>query len=168
MEGNRKSTLRQQLEHSLQGRVCFIGVGNPGYGDDAFGVHLAQALFEAGVPDAVVAGTSPDRWIGTALQRDFDHIVFLDAVEFGAAAGSVVFLDSEEIAQRHPQISTHKISLGTLAKVVESNGATRAWLLGVQPESLKEGRAITPAVRKSMEALLQLLLQRSRQVVTAC
>lgn len=147
--------LREQLECSLQGRVCFMGLGNAEYGDDGFGVRLASELKAAGVPDVVVAGTTPDRWIGRLA--GFDHIVFLDAVEFGGTPGSVVFLDSAEIAARFPQVSTHKISVGVLARWVELGHSTKAWLLGVQAESLKPSPQLTPTLQVSLEALRELL-----------
>jgi len=147
-------TLRQQLERSLGGRVCLMGLGNPDYGDDGFGVRLAEKLIDAGVPNVVVAGVTPDRWI-TQLSS-FDHVVFLDAVECGAVAGDVVFLDSAEMAARFPQISTHKISLGGLAQWIEANGKTQAWLLGVQPESLQSLQLSSP-VQKTLEALRELI-----------
>jgi len=147
--------LRQRLEHSLRGRVCFLGVGNLAYGDDGFGVRLAEKLVAEGVPEVIIAGTTPDRWIGQAA--DFDHIVFLDVVEFGGEPGSVIFLDSAQIASRFPQISTHKISLGLLAQWAESNGTTKAWLLGVQPESLESTPQLTPQLKKSLQLLLDLL-----------
>jgi hydrogenase maturation protease len=147
--------LREQLEQSLAGRVCFMGLGNVEYGDDGFGVRLAEQLTAAALPDVVVAGTTPDRWISHFAS--FDHIVFLDAVEFGGAPGSAVFLDSAEIAVRFPQISTHKISVGVLARWVELTGSTKAWLLGVQPESLKPTPQLTPTLQLTLEALRELL-----------
>lgn len=149
------SNLREQLECSLTGRVCFMGLGNVEYGDDGFGVRLAEELKAGGVPDVIVAGTTPDRWISRFV--GFDHIVFLDAVEFGGTPGSVVFLDSGEIAARFPQISTHKISVGVLASWVELAGSTKAWLLGVQPESLKPSPQLTPTLQLSLEVLRELL-----------
>ena len=168
MAGDSKPNLREQLEHTLRGRVCLMGVGNPDYGDDAFGVHLAEALIEAGVPDVIVAGNSPERYLGNAANMKPDQLVFLDAVEFGAAPGSVMLLDSLQIAARYPQISTHKISLGTLAMFVESNGVTKVWLLGVQPESLKEGQNLTSSVRQTLDALLALLVDAKRQEMSLC
>lgn len=168
MAGDREPNLREQLENALHGRICLMGVGNSQYADDGFGVHLAQALLEAGVPDVIVAGSSPDRYLGATANRKFDHLVFLDAVEFGAAPGSAVFLDCRQIAARYPQISTHKISLGALAGFVESNGVTKAWLLGVQPESLKEGQGLTSTVRKTLDALLELLVQVRTQEMSLC
>ena len=182
--------LREQLQQLLQGRVCLMGMGNVLYGDDGFGVRLAEELkSERRNPRAerrpksegrsedsggnrsgvgywasfglrshvVVAGTAPERWIGRVADGDFDHVIFLDAVDFGGAAGSVVLLNSHEMAARFPQVSTHKLSLGLLAKQVEANGRTKAWLLGVQPKSLKAGEELTATARATLELLLELV-----------
>ena len=105
----------------------------------------------------MIAGTAPERLIGRATEEGFDHLIFLDAVEFGAAPGSVVLLNSQGMAARFPQVSTHKLSLGLLAKRVEANGKTKAWLLGVQPESLRPGEELTPSVGATLQLLLELL-----------
>jgi Ni,Fe-hydrogenase maturation factor len=78
-------------------------------------------------------------------------------VEFGGIPGSAVLLDSDHMTARFPQASTHKLSLGLLAKLAEANGTTKAWLLGVQPDSLRPGAGLTPAVRGTLELLLDLL-----------
>jgi hydrogenase maturation protease len=104
-----------------------------------------------------IAGTTPERWISQVEDEGFDRLVFLDAVEFGGSPGSVVLLDSDEMAVRFPQISTHKLSLGLLAKQAEANARTEAWLLGVQPESLRPREELTPTVRATLEMLLDLL-----------
>ena len=151
------ANLREQLEHCFQGRVCLMGLGNVDYGDDGLGVRLAETLAADGLPEVVVAGTTPERFIGRVANAGYDHVIFLDAVEFGGTSGSVVFLDSEGMAARFPQVSTHKISLGVLAKWVEANGTTKAWLLGVQPESLKAGVGLTPTIQTTLEMLADLL-----------
>ena len=156
------------LDGCLQGRVCFMGLGNVDMGDDGFGVCLAERLSQGGWPAVIIAGTSPEDYLGCCAGGCHDHLVFLDAVEFGAAPGSVVFLDCKQIAARYPQISTHKISLGVLANFVESSGVTKAWLLGVQPESLKEGQGLTPTVRKTLGVLLELLFHLRTQEVNLC
>lgn len=147
--------LRAQLRKCLSGRICWMGVGNVDHGDDGFGVRLAEDLVAVGVPDVVIAGTTPDRWIGQLAS--FDHVVFLDAVEFGGESGSVVFLDSSEMAARFPQISTHKISLGMLARWIEAGGTTKAWLLGVQPESVKSSDQLSAMMQTTRDVLYELL-----------
>jgi hypothetical protein len=61
------------------------------------------------------------------------------------------------MAARVPQISTHRISLGMLAKYVESSGKTRAWLLGAQPATLRRAPAISPALQSTVTALTELI-----------
>ncbi len=150
--------LRQQLESCVSGSVCFIGLGNIHYRDDGFGVRLAEQLIAAGIRHVLVAGTAPDRFLGRLVHPNFDHVIFLDAADFGNAPGSAVVLNSSEMAARYPQISTHKISLALLAQFVEAGGSTKAWLLGVQPESLKAGEELTATMKKSLAAIAGLLI----------
>jgi len=159
--------LREQLDRCFRGRVCLMGLGNVDYGDDGLGVRLAAMLAARGLSGIVVAGTTPERFIGRIADAGYDHVIFLDAVEFGGAPGSVVFLDSEQMAARFPQLSTHKISLGVLAKWVEDKGTTKAWLLGVQPESLKPAQQLTPTVCATVEVLKELLVSLSLAEVSA-
>jgi len=165
---SKETNLGAELEKTLQGRVCLMGLGNPDYGDDGFGVRLAEELLKAGALDVVLAGTAPDRYIGAAADQEFDHLVFLDAVEFGAAPGSAVLLDAREMAARFPQISTHKISLSTLAKFIEANGVTKAWLLGVQPDSIRGRSTLSPRVRATLDVLLGLLFRLQTRDVPVC
>jgi len=149
--------LREQIQSSLTGRVCFMGLGNVDAGDDSFGVRLAEALANAGVPDVIIAGTNPERLVGRCAEAGFDHLVFLDAVNFGGEPGSVVFLNSLEISVRFSEIFTHKIPLGLLAKYVESAGRIRVWLLGAQPESLQPASVLSPALQTTAAVLTELI-----------
>ena len=158
------SDLREQLQQLLQGRVCLMGLGNVDHGDDGFGVRLVEALksegrrpkAEGNSTQVIVCGTTPERFISRVADDGFDHVIFFDAVDFRGAPGSTVLLNSDEMAARFPQISTHKLSLGLLARQVEANGRTKAWLLGVQPESLRPGERLSPTVRATLKLLLEL------------
>ena len=144
-------------------RVCFLGLGNPEYGDDGFGVRLAEELSAAGLENVVIAGTFPERYIGRITERKFDELVFLDAVEFGAEPGDLVFLEAPDIKTRFPQISTHKISLAVLADLAEANGRTKSWLVGVQPETVKPGAPLSSTVQKTLELAKAVLLHSTLQ-----
>lgn len=150
-------SFQTQIRMCLQGRVCVMGLGNVEHGDDGFGVHVAARLLAEGVPDVVVAETAPERYIGRTLEAGYEHLVFLDAVDFGGRPGEVVFLSAAETAARFPQVSTHKIPLGALAKWAESTGAMKAWLLGVQPASLEAGGQLSPPVQTAAEVLQEWL-----------
>lgn len=150
------SDFRLQLS-CLEGRVGLMGVGNVELSDDGFGVRLAEQLIWDGAPNVIVAGTNPERYLWRCDELGFDHLIFLDAVEFGGEPGSVVFLNGEEIEARFAQISTHKLSLGLLSRCVEANGKTRAWLLGAQPATLRHSCHLSPSVHETVEVLAELL-----------
>jgi hydrogenase maturation protease len=156
--------LRKQLKGCLGGRICLMGIGNVEYGDDGFGVRLAESLLNVQTISpptrslkVIIAGKNPEQYIGRALDGGIDHLVFLDAVDLGVAPGSAVLMEREQIVSRFPQISTHRISLGLLALWAEDTGSTKAWLLGVQPGLLKSGRVITPEVQKTLDVLHAVL-----------
>jgi hydrogenase maturation protease len=111
----------------------------------------------------LLAGTTPERFIGPIASASFDHVIFLDAVELGGEPGSVVFLGANEMGARFPQISTHRISLGTLAQWIEAGGTTRAWLLGVQPASLRPGAQLSPVIERTLDMLAAILAELVRE-----
>lgn len=144
--GPGRSDLAARLARLAAGRTCFVGLGNPEQGDDGFGVRLARRLAaRCGGGDrgwaVIVAGTEPERHLGALAAGGYDHVVFLDAAAFGAAPGSVTLLGAAEIVARFPQVSTHRLGVGLLARLLEGGrgGPPRAWLLAVQPESLRAG-----------------------------
>ncbi len=157
------NTLCEQLHEIRHGRVCLVGVGNVELGDDGFGVRLAETLRAAGVVRhewrVLVAGCEPERCLAELSGDGLDRVIFLDAVEFGGEPGAVVLLGASEMLTRFPQISTHKISLGLLARMIEADGTTKAWLLGVQPESLRPGTGLSPRVQASADVLSELLAE---------
>jgi hydrogenase maturation protease len=158
--------LKDELRQCFHGRVCLMGIGNVDYGDDGFGVVLSENLKGRlkGSEDndrynVINAGTTPERFIQTVAEKGFDDFIFLDAVEVGAETGSVIFMNAGEIVNRFPQISTHKISIGLIAKLIGGDGKTKTWLLGVQPGSVKMGQELTPEVMSTMDILKELLCE---------
>lgn len=152
-----RESFREELRRGLNGRVCLVGVGNDDLGDDGFGLRLAEALSGAADAEVVLAGTTPERWVERLAGSGFDNVVFLDAVDVAGPPGAAVFMDASEIEASFPQISTHKFSLGTLARLIRMQGSTRVWLLGVQPASLDHGAGLTPVMAASLEALRGLI-----------
>ncbi len=149
--------LHTTLCETLTGRTALVGIGNVDLGDDGFGVRLAEALAGAGLTDVLITHMVPENHIATLAHGEFDNVVFLDAVNIGAEPGSVVFLDSGELKNRFPQISTHKVALGMLARLIEAEGPTRVWLLGIQPATLRQGTGLSKPVETAVEILKELL-----------
>ena len=152
-------TLRDDLRQRLTGRVCLVGIGNPDRGDDALGLRLAETVRDLGYPDVILAERTPERWTERLARGAFQTVVFLDAVGMSAAPGDVIFLEGTEIVARYPQVSTHKLSLGTIARLIEAAGPTRVFLLGVQPQSVDHGAELSAPVRTTLEILRDLLVE---------
>jgi hydrogenase maturation protease len=138
--------------------VGLVGIGNPDRRDDAFGLRLAEAVRDLGYPDVILAERTPERWMGRLARGEWQTVLFLDAVQMSAAPGDVIFLGGAEIAARYPQVSTHKLSLGTLARLIEAGGSTRVFFLGVQPHAVDQGAELSAPVRATLEILRDLLL----------
>ena len=151
------------LAQILQGRGAVGGGGQGARGDDGLGVRLAELIQELRLPLAgvrvVVAGSSPERILTALSGGEFAHVLFLDAVEFGGEPGAVILLAAAGMIARWPQISTHQLSLGLLAQMIEAGGATKAWLLGVQPGSLSIGAGLSPKVQATAELLADLFAE---------
>jgi len=150
--------LRDELREALRD-VCLVGIGNLDLGDDGLGVRLAEDLRDAGAPGVLVAGVAPERHVEEILSGGFRSILLLDAVEFPGEPGSAVLLDAAALKSRFPQISTHKISLGTLARLIEGRTEARVRLLGVRPGSLAPFRKLSAAVEGTIAILRDLILE---------
>jgi hydrogenase maturation protease len=158
--------LRQQLAALLQGRLAIVGLGNLEHGDDGLGLRLLELLAGwAGrsLPEGcsvtlLAAGTLLERRLHELTRGRFDNVLFVDAVELRAPAGSAALLDLRAMKSALPQISTHRISLSLAAELIEANSTTRTALLGVQPASLRAGGGMTSAVRETVELLAEWIL----------
>jgi hydrogenase maturation protease len=149
--------LGEALRGALTGKACIIGVGNSDLGDDGFGPCVAEALSSAGHENVIVAATTPERSMELLTSGRYDSVLFVDAVEFAGAPGAAVLMDATEIETHFPQVSTHKLSLGTLARLIRRQSGARVHLLGVRPESLRAGTGLSAVVRESADGLALLL-----------
>jgi hydrogenase maturation protease len=157
--------LRTELSRWRGRRVVLLGAGNALEGDDGFGVRLAWALAAredargaGGEPPlrAIDAGLAPERWVGEAVRAGAEVLVLADAVDFGGAPGEVLLASPAELAARPVAASTHRVPLPVLAQYAEGLGAS-AFVLGVQPASLRPGEALSPPVAAALDALVEIL-----------
>lgn len=142
-----------------------MGLGNPMFGDDGCGVRLAEIVAQrvassSSMLSVIVAGISPERHLAASCAHD--TVVFADAVECGQTPGTVILMAGDQIVARYPQVSTHKLSLGLLAKRLADAGV-KTWLLGIQPGSMAPGAALTREVAASVDSLACVLADAGRE-----
>lgn len=149
--------LSSTLADLLSGRTAFVGIGNTDRGDDGLGIRLAETLRCAGVDNVLIAGTTPENHVAALAKGHYDTVIFLDAVHSGAEPGSVILMEASRMRSVFPQVSTHKLALGTLARMVASGNTTKVCLLGVCPASVEAGRDLSGVVRQTVGILTGLI-----------
>jgi hydrogenase maturation protease len=153
------------LDGVYVGRTAIVGVGNTERADDGAGVAAARALAAAGVPHVFEGGTTPERLTAALREGDYDTVVFIDAVDAGCAAGSVMVFDATQVRARYPQVSTHKISLGTIAQMISRDSAMTVWLVGIQPSGIAlSGAALSPVVDRTVQLIVDFFTSAARGV----
>ena len=145
-----------------------MGCGGPFAADDTVGldiVHRLQARGDCTCEFLELAGGALD------LIHSFDDaeiVLFVDAVQSGAPAGTVHLLPlpSREVVPRAlGRLSSHGWGLDETLRLARSLGRRlpRLMLLGVELENVTTGAPRTPAV----EAALELIVQRFSELAAA-
>jgi hydrogenase maturation protease len=156
-----QGNLSETLDEILAGSVGFIGVGNVDRSDDGAGVVIARQLKEGGLSDIFEGATMPERILPAVRSGDYDTVVFLDAVDANVEPGSVVLMNAQDIAARYPQVSTHKISIGTLAHMLQNSNGPEVYLLGIQPETvaLEPGAGLSETIDQTVKSIAARIME---------
>lgn len=138
--------------------MLVIGVGNPLMSDDGVGQRLLEALAARATPDDRVefldAGTLGFMLLPRVEQCD--ALLALDAANVGGAPGELRVFEGTDFDDfvRQPRCSVHELGLHELIDAARLTGAlpSRRALVGVQPERLGWGMALSPPVEAALPA----------------
>lgn len=135
----------------LAGRTVLVGIGNPIRGDDGVGPALIATLDGRTEALCVDAGESPENVLGVIARHDPALVVFVDAAFLGLTPGAVRVLRDEEILDAG--LTTHTISPALLMGYLRARTHAEVVLVAVQPEVVRFGTPLSPAVRAAVAAL---------------
>ena len=123
-------------------------------------MRLAEALRAAGYPDVIVAERTPEQWVPSSCGAGARPSCFLDAVEMGRRPGPSFSSTPREIVARFPQVSTHKLSLGTLARLIEAERRERVLPpRGAARVAVGHAAGLSAPVCTTLEILRTLLVE---------
>ncbi|NOY54120.1 MAG: hydrogenase maturation protease [Deltaproteobacteria bacterium] len=153
------------MNDTHQGKIAVVGIGNLLLTDDGIGIHALREL-EAryrfpGHVDLLDGGT-----MGLDLLpflEGKDRILFLDAVSFGKAPGTIGELNNGEIPGFFAtKLSVHQIALPDLLGAGRLLGTLpeRMCLIGIEPESIESGYGLSPTLGEQLEGYLTAVLER--------
>jgi hydrogenase maturation protease len=156
-------------ERQEEERISIIGLGNVLMGDDAFGPYVIEVL-EAGYdfPENVSL-----RDLGTpsldlvTYFKDIDILIVVDTINAIGRPGEVRTYRREQILNRglQPRTNAHEPGLkeALLVSEFEGRGPRDAFLIGVIPEVVGTGAAMSHVVRNAVpEAVREILRELER------
>lgn len=139
--------------------VLVLGLGNAVMADDAFGGRVVAELLQRYRFPAEVrlldGGT-----LGLDLLphlEQTERLLIIDALEMGAAPGSVFRLTGEEVPRAFAsKLSVHQMGVQDLLAVAELQGHLPRELVvwGVQPGSIEMAMDLTPAVAAVLDEVV--------------
>lgn len=141
-------------------RVVVVGVGSDFRGDDSVGVEIVRKLrSRVRSPNVLIVegGVAPENYTSQIRRFKPSHIILIDAADFGAKPGDVVFADPAAISGR--SISTHTLPLSVLAGYLKEQTGAEIMLLGIQPGQVELGSKMCEEVKSSMNRVLDMLTE---------
>jgi len=136
----------------LGGVRAILGIGNRLWRDDGVGSVLAERLKKAN-PEAAVfdGGMVPENYLEKVAAARPEHILLIDAADFGGQPGEWRLFTGEELA--FTGVSTHAGSPRMLAAYLEERTGARVELLAIQPGDTGEGSELSPQVAVTVDFL---------------
>lgn len=145
-EGRVRSFPRQLKERVGKAkRLAVLGVGDELNPFDQLGVAAAERVRAQRLPGVRVfqAGVTPEAFTAPVRRSRPDHILVLDAADFGAPPGAVAVLRAGDV--QATLFSTHSIPLPVVMEYMEQTCGAPATLIGLQPDFGPRGAGLTPA-----------------------
>ncbi|MGB9689472.1 hydrogenase maturation protease [Thermogutta sp.] len=145
-------------------RTLVLGLGNPILSDDSVGLRVVQELQKILLPrkDLVI---DEDHWGGLRLMErlaGFDRAIIIDAIQSGAAPGTIRCLHPNEIPTQH-SASAHDVNLPTALAFGRQMGLhlpldDAIVLIAIEAEDvLTFGEECTPAVAAAIPQAVKLV-----------
>ena len=148
--------LSSRLKRVLGGRVVVLGVGNRCRRDDGAGSLLAEQLDGQTGLKAIDAGAVPENYLERVARLQPDTILIIDAADFGGVPGDLRILEPELVGPSG--VSSHVLSLQTIADFLKARTRARLAVLAIQPADIGLGTELSEEVSRAVELLKEALI----------
>jgi sulfhydrogenase subunit alpha len=141
---------KKKLTEIKNSEPVFIGVGTEGHSDDQAGLELALELRKAGVKKVYLESEiEADHILEGRAQSP---LIFLDAIHMGERPGKIALLPLQHVFWN--SVLSHRL-LPSVSNRLSYGQIKTSYILGIQPESIKEGSPTSPAVKEAIEKILE-------------
>jgi hydrogenase maturation protease len=150
----------------MPGRALVACVGNPLVGDDAAGCRVHERLAAGDLDPAVSLRELTTAGIALVDELDGESVlVVVDAVQFGAAPGTVHVVGWDDLAASGAcAVSAHGVgvreALDVAARLFPERLPRRAFLVGIEGENFDGlGEPLSPAVAAAIQPAADVVKQ---------
>ncbi|MEO0072724.1 MAG: hydrogenase 3 maturation endopeptidase HyCI [candidate division WOR-3 bacterium] len=148
--------------------VIILGIGNRLRGDDGVGSIIAEELKKYERENFIVydCETTPENYIEKVISGNPRWIIFIDACNFNAPAGTFKIFEETEISQITSKvISTHTLPITVLIALIKrSLPKARISLIGVQPKRLNFCNKLSNELNKTKAKIIDFILKNIKNV----
>ncbi len=141
-------------------RKYLIGVGNETMTDDGVGPRVARAVADHAASlgfEAVVSGHDTLGLLAY-FEETTEMILFIDCARMGLRPGDWVCFSPDDVETTKPlqRFTTHEGDLLRIVGLASQMGGAmpRVTILGIEPESMEPGLALSPALQARFEEYL--------------
>jgi len=138
-----------QIFHPSNKKILIIAIGNYFRSDDGAGPRILDQLKSTDRVKLLNAETNIERYIEPIQQSGTDILLFIDCVHFGKEPGYVAILPIDQIEDH--TMHSHNISL----KRIKEFFKVPAYVLGIQPGSLKVSESLSDEVAESVNRIAE-------------
>lgn len=139
----------------LRGKTVIVGIGNPLRGDDGFGPALVDRLQGKGGFICIDAGSAPENFVGPIVKEQPETIVLVDIAHLDLGPGQYRILQPADILTCG--LTTHDISSRMLIEFLQHQTRAKICMLGVQPQTIALGEAMSSCVVDTLDEIERLL-----------
>ena len=144
-------------------RIALVGIGSQFRGDDACGLICADILKkrERSVSPSrklkvFIGATAPENLTGAIRPFKPDHVILIDAADFGKKAGFTRLVAPEEA--QGTCFCTHQLPLQIMVEYLVRTMGCEVSIIGIQSTTLSFGIPPGKAVRTAARALAKAIL----------
>ena len=148
--------------------TVILGVGNLLLTDEGVGVHVAQNLLQAELPEGVAVvegGTDGFRLLNIITEAD--RLIIIDAVKGGSEPGTIYRFDINDIKNVQSGFKTSVHQIGIL-EVIDLSGLIgkepTTTVIGIEPKSLTMGINLSPEVQEKIPRIIELIFEELQQI----
>lgn len=137
--------------HPENRKVLIIGIGNHLRSDDGVGPKIIEQLRASAKVALLNAETNIERYIEPIRNSGASTLLFIDSMSLGQKPGHYELVSIDAI--RDFSFNSHNISLKRLKDFFHMP----AFVLGIEPETLKVGEKLSPGVQMAADKITKAL-----------